>query len=81
MKLSFSTKHVKTDTFLELAQTALDYGFDAVELYDLDEVKSFVPNESFEVLKEATENKKNPRVLNLKTLGFKRLFSIITQLR
>ena len=25
---------------------------------DLDEVKSFVPNESFEVLKEATENKK-----------------------
>ena len=40
MKLSFSTKHVKADSFLELCNIAADYGFSGFEVYDVDKEKT-----------------------------------------
>ncbi len=40
MKLSFSTKHVKADSFLELCNIAADYGFSGFEIYDVDKEKN-----------------------------------------
>lgn len=34
MKLAFSTGDIKTDSFKELCDTAVDYGFDGVEIFD-----------------------------------------------
>lgn len=72
MKLSFSTKHVKTDTFLELAQTALDYGFDAVELYDLDEVKKAHADGLFGAKRADAKRKLINRHLSVSALTYPR---------
>lgn len=36
MKLAFSTKDVKTASFIEMCDTAAYYGFDGIEIYDID---------------------------------------------
>ncbi len=40
MKFAFSDKFVKTASFLELCNVALDYGFDGIEISDIDKEKS-----------------------------------------
>ena len=40
MKLSFSTKHVKRPSFLEVCNVASDYGFSGFEIFDYKEEKS-----------------------------------------
>lgn len=40
MKFAFSTKHVNGNSFLELCNTAADYGYDGFEIFNADEEKS-----------------------------------------
>ena len=40
MKIAFSTKHVVKNSFLELCNTASDYGYDGFEIYDAENEKS-----------------------------------------
>ncbi len=41
MKLAFSTKQVKTDSFLKLCNVATEYGFNGFEIADVEEIKNF----------------------------------------
>jgi len=41
MKLAFSTKQVKTDSFLKLCNVATEYGFNGFEIASVEEIKAF----------------------------------------
>ena len=40
MKLAFSTKQVKTDSFLKLCNVATEYGFNGFEIASVEEIKA-----------------------------------------
>ncbi len=58
MKLSFSTANVKTQSFLELCDTALGYGYNSIELYDLDNAKGAHNDSLFSSLSRADAKRK-----------------------
>ena len=58
MKLSFSTANVKTASFLELCDTAMGYGFNSIELYDLDDAKNTFKDGLFSSLSRADAKRK-----------------------
>ena len=58
MKLSFSTKNVKTASFLELCDTASGYGFNSIELYDLNLAKEAHRDGLFSSLSRADAKRK-----------------------
>ena len=58
MKLSFSTANVKARSFLELCDTALGYGYNSIELYDLDNAKGAHKDSLFSPLSRADAKRK-----------------------